>query len=702
MKTITILASALLLLQAATVPRSTARVGPQRTVVMTVVGAGSPEVLNSEKAWAGADVLLPLTLSADATTRSGAMRALGRLEDVRLVPHLLTAKNVGVSARASAVAQSLKGFDPSVDPGLVRAALEWMHAAGSMPLNQQTVGVVSSVMMPMGRILYSTPEQVHAAEEVILRIANFTAADFRMPNPQIYESAIRAFESLARVNNRVTSLDPETIARLEKVVNKNNRNDSATARFHALAALIAGRGLDGDTEKVALKDEDWQVRRMAMTVLMGGGAGLDEETRLGLIQEGLSDLSANVRFDALRAYIRHGARTNGCAPILSMIQDPDLHVALAAIDALGDLCKDDEELTTRVAAEVRTPPAVGSWHRDTHAFVALAKRSPERAAVAMEAFVTHPVWWVRMYAAGAAAVAGDLLHLEKLAYDSNDNVREAAIEPLRRLKKADAEPAIIAALDRTDIQLLRTAALLLKDSPRNHLLFRPLATALMRLTKEGKETSRDARLALLDTIAIHGGADNALELEPLLRDFDPKIAEKVAQLLIQWTGKVVLSAPVPSARGWPQAFNNLRQCVVVQLASGPSFRVQMDPAMAPIAVDRFLKLATVDHYYDGLTIHRVVPNFVIQGGSPGANEYAGHKEYMRDEVGGSNRRGTVGLSTRGRNTGDAQFFVNLVDNPRLNYDYTVFAHIIAEDMPAVDKIQEGDVMRTISLSKCPK
>ena len=48
----------------------------------------------------------------------------------------------------------------------------------------------------------------------------------------------------------------------------------------------------------------------------------------------------------------------------------------------------------------------------------------------------HPVWWVRMYAAGAAAVAGDLVHLEKLAYDANDNVREAAIEPLRRLKKA--------------------------------------------------------------------------------------------------------------------------------------------------------------------------------------------------------------------------------------------------------------------------
>ena len=702
MKTITILASSLLLLQATAGQRPPVRAVPQNTVrAVRIVGAPPIEVLNVEKAWGGADALMPLTQSEDFVVRSAAVGALGRLEDPRLVLPLLALKaEITNGTRAGAVAQSLKGFDPSVDPRLVETALEWMYMIGSRPLDQKSVADVSSVMMPMARILYSTPEQVHKAEEIILRIANFTAADFRLD--ATYEAAMRAFESLARVNNRVTGLDPETVERLEKVINKGNRNDSPTARFHALGALMAGRGLVADTEKVALKDDDWQVRRLAMTVLVGGGAGLDDATRVALIQDALDDLSAHVRYDALRAYVRHAARTSGCAPIVDMITDPDLHVALAALDALGDLCKEDEELTVRVAAEVRTPPAVGSWHRDTHAFVALAKRSPERAAVAMEAFVTHPVWWVRMYAAGAAAVAGDLVRLEKLAYDSHDNVREAAIEPLRRLKGADAEPAIVAALDRADVQLLRTAALLLKESPRNHATFRSLAAALMRLTKEGKDTSRDTRLALLDAIAIHAGPDDALELEPLLRDFDPKVAEKAAQLIIQWTGKVVLPSPVPPARGWPQAFVNLRQCVVVHLASGPSFRMLMQPGSAPIAVDRFLKLATVDHYYDGLTIHRVVPNFVIQGGSPGANEYAGHKEYMRDEVGGSNRRGTVGLSTRGRNTGDAQFFVNLVDNPRLNYDYTVFANVMPEDMPVVDKIQEGDVMRSIGLSKCPR
>ncbi|MEO6236759.1 MAG: peptidylprolyl isomerase, partial [Vicinamibacterales bacterium] len=116
---------------------------------------------------------------------------------------------------------------------------------------------------------------------------------------------------------------------------------------------------------------------------------------------------------------------------------------------------------------------------------------------------------------------------------------------------------------------------------------------------------------------------------------------------------------------------------------------------------RFLRLALVDHYYDGLAIHRVVPNFVIQGGGPGGNEYSGHKEYMRDEIGARNSRGTVGLSTRGRNTADGQFYVNLIDNARLDQDYTVFASVVPSDMAVVHAIQEGDVMRRLSPADCP-
>ena len=681
-------------------PRSP-RAVPLEVLRQTAQPIGAPpiEVLNVEKGWGRTDALTPLTLSEEAEIRNAAVRALGRLESPALVLPLLALKDISPSARADAVAQSLKGFDPAADPRLVQTALEWLYVNGDRPLDQRSISQVAVVLMPLGRIAYATPEQMHKAEELILRITRFARPDVRL-NP-VYLAGLRALESLARVNTRVAALEEETAADLKKAVNKYASNDNGPARLSALGALINGRRLDGDTERVALKDDDWQVRRLAMTVLAGGGAGLDDDSRNLLIGAGLEDREPHVRYEALRAYVRRAARASGCGAILDLMSDPDQHVALAAIDALGDLCKEDEELTARLAADARTPPAVGSWHRETHAFVALAKRSAEKAATSMEAFVTHPVWWVRMYAVGAAAAAGDFIHLDKLAVDSNDNVVDAAVEALRRLKKFEADPAIVAALNRSDVQLIRTAALLLKDSPRNRRTFLALRDALKRLTTEGKETSRDTRLALLDAIAVHADADDATELLPLLKDFDPRVADRTAVLITSLTGRAAAADPAPYPRGWPQAFSNLRQCVTVQMGSGGTFQMTMEPASAPIAVDRFLKLATTDHYYDGLTIHRVVPNFVIQGGSPGANEYAGHKEYMRDEVGGSNTRGSVGLSTRGRNTGDAQFFINLVDNPRLNYDYTIFAQVVAQDLDVVDRIQEGDVLRAINLSKCP-
>jgi len=139
------------------------------------------------------------------------------------------------------------------------------------------------------------------------------------------------------------------------------------------------------------------------------------------------------------------------------------------------------------------------------------------------------------------------------------------------------------------------------------------------------------------------------------------------------------------------------------MASGGRFILDMD-WNAPITVDHFLKIATKDHYYDGLTFHRVEPNFVIQGGSPGANEYSGAKDYMRDEISPltSHVRGTVGLSTRGRNTADAQFFVNLVDNPRLDLSYTIFARVREIDMAVIDRIEEGAEIRSMTLGCSPK
>ena len=92
-----------------------------------------------------------------------------------------------------------------------------------------------------------------------------------------------------------------------------------------------------------------------------------------------------------------------------------------------------------------------------------------------------------------------------------------------------------------------------------------------------------------------------------------------------------------------------------------------------------------------------MPNFVVQGGSPGANEFIGYPDDMRDEVGlWPHVRGAVGISTRGRDTGDAQIFIDLVDNPRFDHEYTVFAQVL-NGLDVVDRILEGDTIERIEI-----
>jgi peptidyl-prolyl cis-trans isomerase B (cyclophilin B) len=131
-------------------------------------------------------------------------------------------------------------------------------------------------------------------------------------------------------------------------------------------------------------------------------------------------------------------------------------------------------------------------------------------------------------------------------------------------------------------------------------------------------------------------------------------------------------------------------------SGGGSFEVRLFPDDAPATVARFVSLAQRG-YYNGLTFHRVATNFVIQGGSPGANEYVGADRFMRDELGvRSHTRGTLGISTRGRDTGDAQIFVNLIDNFRLDHDYTVFAEVV-RGLEVVDDVLEGAVIARVEV-----
>lgn len=686
MKSAALLCVALLLAQQIGAPRDEASARDATGIPLVV--------LNAERRWAGAGVLLPLA-NAETQTAVYAIRAIGRLEDPGLVPQLLPllAYADRNNAAADAIAQSLVNVDAQQDPDLVARVGERFRA-----LADQGDPAAARAIGPLGRLRYADSQDVSRAERILARLLARTTADPRHAGIRL--GIVRSLEALARNNTKLVAFEPATTSTLAAIVGRTSPNDNGVVRLYALMALVAARALDADTLSRALLDDDEQVRRVAVAALAGGAVRLDAAGSNDDIVRALTDRSVLVRYEALRAYVRRVAPLRGCARVLDAISDPSLHVALAALDALGDLCEDDANVTTRLTVEARTPPPAGSWHREAHALIALAKRAPEPAAIAMPAFRTHPVWQVRMYAAKAAAAMGDVASLERLAFDVHDNVREAALAPLQRFAPGAAEPALMAALGHSDYQLLRSAALVIKDLPRAHRWAAALTGALMRVTQDRAETSRDTRVALLDSIEAHGAPDDFPELLPLLRDFDPVVAGRVAGLLTRWRGEPVNAEPQPVLHSAHGDTAEPVPCVRVGLRNGRSFRLSMEAAGAPITVRHFLQLATQDHYYDGLTFHRVVPNFVVQGGSPGANEYVGQAPFMRDEIEYANTRGSVGLSIRGRNTGDAQFYINLVDNPRLDHAYTIFARVVAEDMPVVDDIQEGDIIARIVSGAC--
>jgi cyclophilin family peptidyl-prolyl cis-trans isomerase len=221
--------------------------------------------------------------------------------------------------------------------------------------------------------------------------------------------------------------------------------------------------------------------------------------------------------------------------------------------------------------------------------------------------------------------------------------------------------------------------------------------ALERLTNERRQTSRDPRIELLARVRESGTAAHAGRLTPLLTDIDELVAREAAAVMTHLDGGRRTAAPASAPSTVVPPSGQIRVRVTMAAASGGgSFDVLLDADLAPLSVARVQQLIR-GRYYDGLTFHRVVPNFVIQGGSPGMNEYVGDGPFLRDEPGLVHHlRGTVGISTRGHDTGDAQWFINLVDNYRLDHDYTVFATVVA-GMDVVDRILEGDVMESVRL-----
>jgi cyclophilin family peptidyl-prolyl cis-trans isomerase len=127
--------------------------------------------------------------------------------------------------------------------------------------------------------------------------------------------------------------------------------------------------------------------------------------------------------------------------------------------------------------------------------------------------------------------------------------------------------------------------------------------------------------------------------------------------------------------------------------------MDLDPKLAPNTVNNFVALAR-QGYYDGLTFHRVVPDFVIQGGCPEGSGRGGPGYKFADEpVQGEYTLGAVAMANAGKNTNGSQFFVCIDDCSRkLTKDYNLFGYVV-DGMDVALATQVGDVMQTVVIEE---
>ena len=276
---------------------------------------------------------------------------------------------------------------------------------------------------------------------------------------------------------------------------------------------------------------------------------------------------------------------------------------------------------------------------------AIAAFKPPDGALVMRAQLAAPDVIVRATAAGQLGeLAPDAETTSALAAALStalrDEMNDAALAILDALAKQKSEAAIAA---------IRTAL----DSP-DYLLRRRAATILEAAQPEAANAG-DGRI---ETVATRNR----------LPDYRRALARRLMRVV----------ATVNTDKG--------------------AFKLELLPDAAPLTVDNFVELARRG-FFNNISFHRVVPNFVVQGGDPRGDGNGGPGYQIRCEINEvPYNRGAVGMALSGKDTGGSQWFITHSPQPHLDGGYTVFARVV-EGMETVDRITRGDRIRSINVAE---
>jgi cyclophilin family peptidyl-prolyl cis-trans isomerase/HEAT repeat protein len=257
-------------------------------------------------------------------------------------------------------------------------------------------------------------------------------------------------------------------------------------------------------------------------------------------------------------------------------------------------------------------------------------------------------------------------------------------------------------LKESDVIVRATAAELLGELPRDETNARALVAALP-VALADKELN-DAALAIVDSLAKQKSAKANEAIQTALNSQDYLVRRKAIALLKangagDFSSRIGTVQTRNTTADYERAIARMgKQVTAVVTTTNGSFTINLLPDEATLNVDNFVQLAKRG-YFGGITVHRVVPNFVIQDGDPRGDGNGGPGYQIRCEINEvPYERGAVGMALSGKDTGGSQWFVTHSPQPHLDGGYTVFGNIVS-GMNTVDAIVRGDVIRSIVISE---
>ena len=298
---------------------------------------------------------------------------------------------------------------------------------------------------------------------------------------------------------------------------------------------------------------------------------------------------------------------------------------------------------------------------------------------------------------------------------ANERAAKALDELFSEKKDVRAMPEILRAMQKAkfpninnilqeqlkaeDIIVRATAAELLMESSLEED-FKALVTAF---EKSSSDNMNDAKLAILMALAKFGTKANNVLLGAL-KDPDHLVRRQAVDLL-----KMINAGNYEDKIGTLKLDRNrkfyeeltkqagIEKVPVAEITTSKGkIRFELLTADAPLTVANFITLAQKG-YFNNILFHRVVPNFVVQGGDPRGDGNGGPGHQIRCEINmRSYLRGSVGMALSGKDTGGSQFFICHSPQPHLDGGYTVFGQVIS-GIEVVDKIVRGDLIEKVTI-----